>query len=164
MTTPLAPHLADQLDWHWRNQLRPRLDGLTDAEYFWSPVANCWAVHPDGSLDYEFPPPEPAPFTTIGWRLAHVTVFVLGLRGHRYFDGPPVDPRTRPWAVDAPTALDQLDSAYRVWAEGVAGLDHERLFLPLGPAEGPWSEKSMVDLVLHINREVIHHGAEIALL
>ncbi|MDY6999968.1 MAG: DinB family protein, partial [Actinomycetota bacterium] len=48
--------------------------------------------------------------------------------------------------------------------EGVAGLHDERLFLPLGPAEGPWSEKSMVDLVLHINREVIHHGAEIALL
>jgi hypothetical protein len=27
--------LADQLDWHWKNQLRPRIDGLTDNEYFW---------------------------------------------------------------------------------------------------------------------------------
>ena len=25
--------LAEQLDWHWRGQLRPRLDGMTDAEY-----------------------------------------------------------------------------------------------------------------------------------
>ncbi len=23
--------LAEQLDWHWREQLRPRLDGMTDA-------------------------------------------------------------------------------------------------------------------------------------
>lgn len=29
--------LAEQLDWHWTNQLRPRLAGLTDQEYFWSP-------------------------------------------------------------------------------------------------------------------------------
>jgi len=26
----LSAQLADQLDWHWRNQLRPRLGGLTD--------------------------------------------------------------------------------------------------------------------------------------
>jgi len=24
--------LAEQLDWHWRVHLRPRLDGMTDAE------------------------------------------------------------------------------------------------------------------------------------
>ena len=24
--------LAQQLDWHWREQLRPRLNGLTDEE------------------------------------------------------------------------------------------------------------------------------------
>jgi hypothetical protein len=27
--------LAEQLDWHWREQLRPRLDGMTDEEYRW---------------------------------------------------------------------------------------------------------------------------------
>ena len=40
--------LADQLDWHWRSQLRPRLDGLTDDEYFWEPVAGCWSIRPRG--------------------------------------------------------------------------------------------------------------------
>jgi hypothetical protein len=34
----LTTQLADQLDRHWREQLRPRLDGLTDDEYFWQPV------------------------------------------------------------------------------------------------------------------------------
>ena len=29
--------LVDQLDWHWRTSLRPRLDGLTDEEYLDEP-------------------------------------------------------------------------------------------------------------------------------
>jgi len=35
---------------------------------------------------------------------------------------------------------------------------------PCGPAEGPYARLSMAALVLHIHREVIHHGAEICLL
>lgn len=44
------------------------------------------------------------------------------------------------------------------------GLDDTGLAQPCGPAEGPWADLPMAALVLHINREVIHHGAEIALL
>ena len=40
--------LAEQLDLHWRAALRPRLDGLTDEEYFWEPVAGCWSVRRRG--------------------------------------------------------------------------------------------------------------------
>ena len=36
--------LADQLDVYWHSSLRPRLDGLSDAEYLWEPVAGCWSV------------------------------------------------------------------------------------------------------------------------
>ena len=35
---------------------------------------------------------------------------------------------------------------------------------PVGPAEGAFTEYPFATLVLHINREVIHHGAEISLL
>jgi hypothetical protein len=35
---------------------------------------------------------------------------------------------------------------------------------PCGPAEGPYAEAPLAALVLHINREVLHHGAEVALL
>jgi hypothetical protein len=35
---------------------------------------------------------------------------------------------------------------------------------PIGAAEGAWADRTMAELVLHINREVIHHGAEIACL
>src|SRR5829696_6809985 len=63
--TDLVGQLADQLDVHWNTQLRPRFEGLTDDEYFWCPVPNCWTVHPDGGIDFEYPAPEPSPFTTI---------------------------------------------------------------------------------------------------
>ncbi|MFN3002914.1 DinB family protein [Mycolicibacterium wolinskyi] len=154
--------LAFQLDFHWTNQLRPRLEGLTDAEYFWQPVPDCWTIHPDGSIDFTYPQPQPAPFTTIAWRLAHVIVGVLAMRNHSHFGGPPADYQSWSYATDAATALNQLDDAYRNWIDGVRSLSNDDLDRPCGPAEAPWDEYSMATLVLHINREVIHHGAEIA--
>ncbi|MGB8405167.1 MAG: DinB family protein [Mycobacterium sp.] len=136
----MTPELGDQLEWHWQHRLRPRLDGLTDDEYFWQPVGDCWTVHPDGSIDFACPPTDHAPFTTIAWRLAHVIVGVLAMRNHSHFGGPPADYTSWPYARDAHTALAR----------------------PCGPAEGPYADLSMATLVLHINREVIHHGAEIA--
>lgn len=158
----MTEELADQLDWHWQHQLRPRLEGLTDDEYFWQPVPGCWTLHPDGSIDFSYPPPQPEPFTTIAWRLAHVIVGVLAMRNHSHFGGPPADYQSWPYALDAHTALEQLDAAYANWIAGVRGLDDAALAQPCGPAEGPYADFSMATLVLHINREVIHHGAEIA--
>ncbi|APE16659.1 serine/arginine repetitive matrix protein 1 [Mycobacterium sp. WY10] len=156
--------LADQLDWHWTNALRPRLDGLTDDEYFWEPVAGCWTVHRDGGIDFAFPPPQPEPVTTIAWRLAHVIVGVLAMRNHSHFGGPPADYQSWPYATDATTALAQLDDAYARWIAGVRGLSDDDLARPCGPAEGPYADYALSELILHINREVIHHGAEIACL
>ena len=161
---PLTDHLAEQLEWHWTNQLRPRLTGLTDDEYFWEPVPDCWTVHRGGTIDFVYPQPQPAPFTTIAWRLAHVIVGVLAMRNHAHFAGPPADYQGWNYATDAATALDQLDDAYRRWIDGVRALDDADLSKPIGPAEGQWADRPMTDLILHINREVIHHGAEIACL
>lgn len=160
----LTAQLADQLDFHWHRQLRARLDGLTDDEYFWEPVANCWTVHRDGSVDFAFPPPQPAPLTTIAWRMAHVIVGVLAMRNHFHFGGPPTDYQSWQYATDAATALAQLDDAYARWINGVRKLDAAALARPIGPQEAPWADHQMSELVLHINREVIHHGAEIACL
>lgn len=163
-TTSLTSHLVDQVDWHWRHQLRPRLDGLTDAEYFWQPVPDCWTVHADGGIDFAYPPPKPEPVTTIAWRLAHVIVGVLAVRAHSHFGGPPADYASWTYATDAATALRQLDDAYDRWTSGVRTLSAADLEKPIGPAEGGFADKPMLDLILHINREIIHHGAEIALL
>jgi DinB superfamily len=169
--------LTDQLDWHWNAQLRPRLDGLTDDEYFWEPVPGCWNVRPRDAgtapdalgaggytLDFAFPPPDPPPVTTIAWRLAHIIVGVLGMRAAAHFSGPPVDYAMHPYAGTAAEALGQLDAAYRAWSSGARALTSDALAAPCGPAEGPYADVPMATLVLHINRETIHHGAEIALL
>ncbi len=158
----ISGQLADQLEFHWTGQLRPRLAGLTDDEYFWAPVPNSWTVHPDGGIDFHYPEPEPAPFTTIAWRLAHVIVGVLAMRVGSHFDGPPADYQSWPYATDAATALDQLDDAYEKWMAGVGALTDDELQRPCGPAEGPYADRPFMTLILHINREVIHHGAEIA--
>ena len=160
----LTRRLAEQLDWHWTYKLRPRLAGLTDDEYFWEPVPDCWTVHRDGTVDFAYPPPKPEPVTTIAWRLAHLIVGVLGARTHSNFGGPPADYETWHYALDADSAMRQLDDAYAAWMTGVRGLDDADLARPCGPAEGPYAAEPMTALVLHINRETIHHGAEIALL
>lgn len=67
------------------------------------------------------------------------------------------------WHSQLRPRLDGLtDDAYARWITGVRGLDAAALANPRGPAEGPYAEYPMSTLVLHINREVIHHGAEIA--
>lgn len=169
--------LVDQLDFHWQHQLRPRLGGLTDDEYFWEPAPDCWSIRPRGTgrapvqagggaftMDYAMPEPDPAPVTTIGWRLGHVIVGVLGMRAASHFGGPPISYETAEYAGTADAALAQLDAAYASWMDGVRGLDAAGLARPVGPAEGPYAESPMATLVLHINRETIHHGAEVALL
>jgi hypothetical protein len=171
------PLLLEQLTWHWEGQLRPRLQGLTDDEYLWEPAPGAWNVRPRGTstapvqagggdwtIDFAFPEPDPAPVTTIAWRLGHVVVGVLGARNHSHFGGPPAEYETFDYAGTAEQALAQLDDGYSRWVEGVRGLAPERLWAPVGEAEGPFAEHPMIELVLHIHREVIHHGAEIALL
>ncbi|MGQ0845885.1 MAG: DinB family protein [Sporichthyaceae bacterium] len=178
---PPAPdwtaQLVEQLDWHWNSQLRPRLHGLTDAEYLWEPAPDCWSVRPRGTsaapiqggsgeyvIEFAHPTPDPAPITTIAWRLGHVVVGVLGARVAAHFGGPPVDYYGFAYAGTAAVALDQLDAGYTAWIDGVRGLGPADLAAPCGEAEGAFGHLPMATLVLHINREMLHHGAEIALL
>jgi hypothetical protein len=169
--------LAEQLDGFWRFQLRQRFDGLTDAEYFWEPVPGMWSVRPRGTsaapmsigggaftYDYARLAPVPPPATTIAWRLSHVIVGVLGMRVAAHFGGKPIDYQQYDYPGDAATALARLDEVYAEWNAGVRALGTDGLARPCGPAEGRYADSPMAALVLHINREVLHHAAEIALL
>jgi hypothetical protein len=176
MTMDWTDQAVEQLDWHWRTNTRPRFEGLTDDEYFWEPVPGCWNVRPAGDadpgalgsgpyrLEFAQPEPRPAPVTTIAWRLAHLIVGVFGARAASHFGGPATDYATFPYAGSAQDALDQLDRAYASWITGAQALGPDGMRRPCGPAEGPFAEYPLGSLVLHINREAIHHGAEIALL
>ena len=160
--------IAAQLQTHWSRQLRPRLAGLTDAEYLWEAVEGAWTVRwnaEDGRFvsDVAFPPPDPPPVTTIAWRLAHVSALLeMGLER---FGGPAVA-----WtAVTAPSgtadgALDHLDRAFERWMAGLRSIGVAGLVAPAGPPGNPFEGWTTAGIVLHTQREVIHHGAEIALL
>lgn len=56
---------------------------LSDDEWAWEPAASCWSVRPRAEarpgwgtgefvVEDRWPPPDPLPLTTIGWRLAHL--------------------------------------------------------------------------------------------
>ena len=90
---------------------------------------------------------------------------MFGARVASHFGGPPIDYQSFAYAGTADEALGQLDAVLRrAGPPGSAGWTRPRWPGRSGPAEGPWAEHSMAELVLHINREAIHHGAEIALL
>jgi hypothetical protein len=160
--------LVEQLDLHWTTQLRPRLEGLTDDEYYWEPVDGCWTVRlgDDGRHrpDWVYPPPDPPPVTTIAWRLCHIAGPVLGMRVSNHFGDGTWDVELVDWPGTADDALALLDDTYDAWRGGIADLGDEGLAKAVGPAEGPFAERSYAALILHIHREVIHHGAEVALL
>ncbi len=75
MTRDRVSLLTAEMDEAWDTLCR-RLEGLTDAEFFWEPVPGCWTVHrgTDNSwaVDYADPAPDPPPLTTIAWRLLHL--------------------------------------------------------------------------------------------
>ena len=171
--------LVGQLDFYWNVHFRPRLTGLTDSEYLWEPVPGMWSVRPDttGRLRVDFLAPEPPipPVTTIAWRLDHVTREVLGKRARALFGGSPAGDADdidmyddRHWPEPVPgtagDALADLDRAYGLWRDGVGARGDAAMERPLGPRGAAYATDSLAQLVLHINREVMAHGAEICLL
>ena len=67
--------------------------GSPTPEFFWEPAPDCWNIRPDEhhvggwSYEYEFAPAEPAPVTTLGWRLVHITAGNRVYWNHAFGDG-----------------------------------------------------------------------------
>jgi hypothetical protein len=159
--------LLDQLEAHWRHQLRPRLDGLTDDEYFWEPVPGCWSLTEGAkgefTMDYAPPPRAREPVTTIAWRMAHLGA-VFGRPDAPHFEGSRAGHRIN-FAGTAEAALRQLDEGYEAWVRDVLELGTAGLARPQGSLSPPeFADAPMAKLVMHVHREVIHHGAEVCLL
>jgi hypothetical protein len=169
--------LVDQLDWHWQHQLRPRLDGLTDDEYFWQPVPGCWTLSRRGessapvslgtgefTMDYATAPRDREPVTTIAWRLAHL-IDMFGPPAAPHFARLPADGPAVSYAGTAAGALRQVDEGHDAWISDVRSLGAAGLARPQGTLSPPeYADAPMARLVLYTNLEVIHHGAEICLL
>lgn len=104
--------VPEQLDWLSRTQARPRLDGLSHEEYLWEPAPGAWPVRRTGErneLDWASPTPDPAPVTTIAWRLGHVTPSVTSAPGRPSTSAVRRSPGTTTASpFDAATALNEV--------------------------------------------------------
>lgn len=169
--------LVDQLEWHWEQLLRPRLDGLTDEEYFWQPVPGCWTLSRRGdstapmsigtgefTMDYARPPHDREPVTTIAWRLAHL-IDVFGPPTAPHFDRSRTDQPTIDYPGTADAALRLLDDGHDAWVRDVRALGVGGLARPQGTLSPPaYAHAPMARLILYTHLEIIHHGAEVCLL
>lgn len=169
--------LIDQLESHWRDQLRPRLEGLTDDEYFWQPVPGCWTLsrrgesraplsHGSGefTMDYALPPYEREPVTTIAWRMAHL-IDLFGPPDATHFTKRAADLPPLEYPGTAEGALRQLDEGHDSWISDVRSLGEAGLARPQGAISPPmFADKPLAKLILYTNVEIIHHGAEVCLL
>lgn len=169
--------LLDQYDTSYA-MFRDRLNGLTDAEYFWEPAPGSWSVRRraaattgriigKGEWVFEKEPgdPQPAPFTTIAWRLCHLVSGQM-LRYDYTFGAKALDMNEIEFPGAAATALTFLERSHEAWRAGLAGLTDGDLdvvglssypdgldpHIPFGP------------LLWWTNREIIHHGGEIGVL
>jgi hypothetical protein len=156
---------------HVYTRLVDRLVDLTDDEYFWEPAPGGWSLRPgeDGRWQLDGgggggPAPEPIPITTIAWRVCHVGGLGLGGIGNWLFG----DGALLPEAIVYPGRADEvrgfLDAHYDEWRTGLAGLGDDAWEQPLGATWGAYAESNTLDLALHVLDELVHHGAEVALL
>lgn len=146
-------------------RLRGRLEGLTDDEYFWEPVPSCWTIHADGRGDWGMVWDEPAPFTTIAWRLSHIVDCLWAPRCALWLG---LEPVPREWdnrhPVTAEDAIALLERAHAVWRGYIEAMSEERLWQKQGEIAYPYHEETSAAFVLHILDELIHHGAEVGVL
>ncbi|MFG3346304.1 DinB family protein [Streptomyces sp. NPDC048018] len=159
-----------------------RVGPITDAEYLWEPVPHCWSVRRresgpgaratvlTGTGEWgrdaaPHPHPEPAPFTTIAWRLSHlVEMFVLRtdhtVGSHRLTRD---DFQSRGDAASAVADFERSTADWRTALVGLTDADLDTVGLSTYPHGGD-AEEAFVDVVWWMNQELLHHGAEIALL
>jgi hypothetical protein len=159
-------------------RLLGRLDGLTDDEYLWEPVTDCWTVRPgddgvwhgdvnDSGTHYAMT--DPQPFTTIAWRLWHLGAsprptwptgdLDAGQFVEAYFHQIPAG--DSPAVGTAEEARTLLGATWEDMTDTFANFSTDELTTPMGPAAGPFADNALEGLVLHVADELIHHGAEV---
>ncbi|MCH0541053.1 DinB family protein [Streptomyces sp. MUM 203J] len=155
---------------------------LADAELFWEPVPDCWSVRrradgpgPRATLlagtgDWgrdtaAYPHPWPPPFTTIAWRLSHLSE-MLALRADHTAGSRALTRDDYVVGGDATAAVAAFDAGASAWREALLSVDDAALDT-VGYCTYPHGsdrEEPFVDIVWWVNQELLHHGAEIALL
>lgn len=165
--------VLDLLDTGWE-ALDRRLAGMTDDEALWEPAATVWTVRPSGGIGGVVDAagmhmeadtgPGTTPITTIAWRMWHLAVDCFDTFAVRVFGTTGASVSGGDWFVDAARGHAELSAAFANFRDGVAARPSESWWDELGPEWGPFAPYSLLDLVQHTSHELVHHGAEIALL
>jgi hypothetical protein len=158
------------------------VEPLTSEEYLWEPVPGSWSVRRradgpgpratwlvgagewgrDGYRDKE---PFPPPFTTIAWRLSHLTE-MLAMRADYTTGSQSLTKDNYVVEGDADGAVAALATAVESWRGTLMSCDDAALDT-VGLSRFPYgsdAEEAFIDIVWWVNQEVLHHGAEAALL
>jgi hypothetical protein len=172
--------LLDQLDSSIEIS-EARLRGLSDGEFFWEPLTSrrIWSLRRRGHaetpdaygpgewvLDFDRAPHQLEAFSTVAWRLGHLSSMFAG-RWEWTFGSHSIDPAAVvDFAGTATSSLSQLHELARQWRDSLETLTDEQLDT-VGFGQYPWGldpQLPIIGIVWWINREYIHHTAEIALL
>jgi hypothetical protein len=187
--------LLEQFDWACLRLLNrmsgPEVDSgngipvavqpMTDEEYRWEPVPG-WSVRrrEDGpgpganvllgagewARDSAEPThPYPPPFTTIAWRLTHISE-MLAIRADYTTGGKDMTSDRYRNSGDALGAIQAFSDAVEAWRGALITADDAALDT-VGYSTYPYGSDAgeiFLDIVWWVNQEVLHHGAEIALL
>jgi hypothetical protein len=156
--------LAEQLEEAYRG-LRERIEGLTDEEFWWEPVRDCWTVRrrPNGlwMVDYPDVHPDPPPFTTIAWRLDHLAECKVMYHEYAFGAGrltwPEIDS-----AHTTADAIAMLERGQRLLMSALDGMADDDLD---APRMTNWGEEWPTWRVLWtmVDHD-LHHGGEIGVL
>ena len=122
-------------------RLRDRLDGLSEEEFRW----------------------EPGPgVSTLAWRLEHIADLLREERNATWL-GVTAQPAAAAVPITAAQAIASVEAAFATWSKVLDAVPGESLGEPIGPVGGRYAASTRRAFVLHVLDELIHHGAEVAL-
>ncbi len=163
-TTAMECVLQDSMD-DMVLRLVERLEGMADDEYLWEPVADMWSVRlVDSVAQVEMDADrdiDPAPVTTIAWRMWHLASDCFSEYTKR-FAGEPDAGDDLEWTMSAAEATQRFEHDWASFRSTLAS--HDDWFAELGDGFGPWHRHCIADFAMHASNELVHHAAEIALL
>lgn len=167
-SAPVTRDLLETFD-DVRSRTFARLDGLTDAEYLWEPVASCMTLRADADGVFRADPRpagdvRPAPFTTIAWRIWHIGADCLRGYGRFFEDQSRSGDDRHLWPGTATEGVQVMADDWSRFRTQVESLGDDRLLRPMGPIADPYAHESYLLLALHALDEAAHHGAELGVL
>jgi DinB superfamily len=164
------------------NGVSIEIPAMADEEYLWEPVPNCWSIRPrsegpgpgatvlvgagEWGRDSARPDhPWPPPVTTIAWRLGHLSEMLM-LRADHTIGSHALTQDDYLFRGDAAGALVAFDAGAEAWRAALISADDAALDM-VGRStypDGSDPDDPFLEVVWWVNQELLHHGAEIALL